>query len=152
MNLTKKILSEAGFTNHYRERLNDRLLNKASFEVGYEVHRGEYQIVGTYEMPQEVKAKIDKAISVIETKKWPVNQSFGVKLADIPIDGNQIHYYKKMAQSPKAPFVIVDEKTHSNGNVVYAIIRNGEIKTIYMGKNYVAQTPEKLRVDKVVSL
>ncbi len=44
----------------------------------------------------------------------------------------------------------MDFKTQSNGNLVYLIVRNNQITTIYFAKSYVAQDASKMRVDAII--
>lgn len=157
MNIRKvirKIIFESIKDPHYIERLYDRFLTKEFLIVGYEIpgSYGEYQEVGTYILPENIRAQIVENAKVIENSNFPKNKSYGVQLASVNIDKSKVVYYNNdlKQESLKLPLVFVDKKTESNGNLVYAIIRDNTIKTIYFAKSYIMQTPEKLRVDAII--
>ena len=152
--LIRGILNEAIKDDHYTERLYDRFINASTLEVGYEIPGsiGQYEIVGSYKLPESVKNQILENAQLIENYNFPKNRSFGIQIAQNMIDKNAVNYYseelKKNAQGKT--LVFVDEKTQSNGNIVYAIVRDNIIKTIYFAKSYVPQDASKLRVDAII--
>lgn len=153
--LIRSILSEAERDEpHYSERMYDRFINADTLNVGFEIPGtvGEYKIIGSYVIPESIKAQIIDNARLVEKYNFPRNKSFGVMIANIMIDRNKVKYNspEDMVESKGKPLVFVDEKTQSNGNIVYAIIRENTLKTIYFAKNYVPQTPEKLRVDVII--
>jgi len=149
-----KILSEAIKDEHYMERLYDRLINSSNIEVGFENDNtvGEYTVVGSYSLPEQLKQQIIQNAKLIEDYNFPRNKSYGIQLAQILIDKNQVKYYSEdlKNQAKSKPLLIVDEKTSSNGNLVYLIVRNNMITTIYFAKNYVPQDATKMKVDGII--
>lgn len=152
--IIKEILEEAFSGGHSRERLFERFLNRNSIPVGYEKDGsvGEYKTVGTYSLSDVEKESIKNRFKVIEDYKFPENEDFGVKLTYIKINPDKINFYSEddKNDSTGKNLLFVDEKTNSNGNEIYVIIRRNEIHTIYFAKNYIQQTKEKLRVDKII--
>ena len=152
--LIRGILNEAIKDDHYTERLYDRFINASTLEVGYEIPGsiGQYEIVGSYKLPESVKNQILENAQLIENYNFPKNRSFGIQIAQNMIDKHAVNFYseelKKNAQGKT--LVFVDEKTQSNGNIVYAIVRDNIIKTIYFAKSYVPQDASKLRVDAII--
>jgi hypothetical protein len=150
----RKILFESIKDPHYIDRLYDRFLRNEPLVVGYEIPgtRGEYEEIGTYVLPESVRFQIVENAKVIENANFPKAKSFGIQLASILIDKTKISYYSDDLKeaAKKLPLVFVDRKTESNGNLVYAIVRENTIKTIYFAKSYIPQTPEKLRVDAII--
>ncbi len=150
----RTILKEALATDHYGERLYDRFLNQSILKVGYEIEgsKGSYVPVGTYVLPEAVKQNISDNAKLIENYRFPKNKSYGIKIADIIIDKALVGYIDEDSknESKNKVLVFLDEKTESNGNVVYAIVREGEIKTIYFAKSYVVQDAAKMRVDVII--
>lgn len=150
----QKTLTEALADQHYIDRLYDRFINADVLEVGFEITGsvGEYEIVGTYVLPATTKAEIVANVELIENYSFPKNKSFGIQIAQFNIDKNKVTYYseelKNAAKSKTLLFV--DKKTSSNGNLVYLIVRNNEITTVYLAKNYVAQDASKLKVDGII--
>jgi len=150
----RKILFESVQDSHYVERLYERFLRDKPLVVGYEIPGsiGQYEEVGTYILPDNIKAQILENAKIIENATFPKSKSYGVQLASINIDKNKVNYYsEELKESAKKPFLVfVDRETESNGNLVYAIVRENTVKTIYFAKNYIQQTPEKLRVDAIL--
>jgi hypothetical protein len=91
---------------------------------------------------------------LITKYSFPKSKSFGVKIAEFRIDRNAVIFASEQlkVESIGKTLVIVDDETNSNGNVIYAIIRENILKTFYFAKSYIKQTPEKLRVDVVTSM
>lgn len=150
----RKVLEEAFSEPHYMDRLYDRLLNKESITVGYEIPGtiGEYEVVGTYKLPEAIKMQILENAKLIETYTFPKNKSYGIQLGGIPIDKTKVEYLtpELAEQAKKHSLLFVDEATQSNGNLIYAIVRENKIITVYYAKNYVAQDATKLKVDAII--
>ncbi len=152
----QKILKEALTDEHSQERLFGRILNRENLPVGYEIpgSMGEYVVTGTYAVPQEIKNQVTDNVSLITKYNFPKAKSFGVKVVEFRIDRNAVIFTSEQlkAESVGKTLVIVDDETNSNGNVIYAIIRENILKTFYFAKSYIKQTPDKLRVDVVTSM
>jgi hypothetical protein len=150
----RKILEEAFSDEHYTERLYDRFLNKSVLTVGYEIPGtiGQYEEVGTYVMPESIKTQIAENAKLVEGYSFPKGKSYGIQLGVIPIDKNQVQYISDdlKEQAKKHTLVVVDRETQSNGNLVYLIVRNNEITTVYFAKSYVAQDAAKMKVDGII--
>ena len=91
-NTVKKAILESILDPHYQERLYDRFLNRDEITVGYELPGtvGEYEIVGTYVIPEMVKLQIKGNAELIEKYNFPKNKSYGIKVSDIFIDKNKV--------------------------------------------------------------
>lgn len=150
----RKILSESVPKEHYLDRLYDRFLNQDTLLVGYEKKGsvGEYEEVGTYILPSELKAQILENAKLVEGYNFPKGKSFGIQIGTIPIDKSKVSYFSEEAklQSKDKTLLFLDRKTESNGNLVYAIVRDNQIITIYFAKNYVPQDATKLQVDGII--
>lgn len=150
----RNILMEAMKDLHYEERLYDRFINASVLEVGYEKEGtlGEYETVGTYVLPAEIKRQIIENAKLIEGYNFPKNKSYGIQLAQIFIDKSLVKYFTEdlKLQAKNKTLLFIDKKTSSNGNLVYAVIRNNIIVTIYFAKNYVPQDAKKLNVDVMI--
>lgn len=140
---------------HYKERLFTRFINKTNLKVGYEIKGtfGEYVPVGTYTIPEHIKSEIIKTTNLVETHVFSPNKSYGVKIASFDIDKSKIVFINDECRFDSAgkDIVFLDSETQSNGNEIYLIIRNCEIKTIFFAKNYVAQNEKKMRVDFIIN-
>lgn len=150
----RKILSEAFKDEHYMERLYDRFLNQSLLTVGFEIPGtiGQYEQVGTYVLPDSIKSQILDNAKLIEGYNFPKEKSYGIQIGSIPIDKSKVTYINEEAKelAKKHTLLFVDEKTQSNGNLVYLIVRNNNITTVYFAKNYVSQDASKLRVDAII--
>lgn len=154
INIVREVLREAFASDHYQERLYDRFLNGSKLTVGYEIDGsiGEYEEVGVYQLPASIKQQILDNATLIEKYNFPKSKSFGIQLANIMIDKNQVQYFSDRAkiESKNKSLIFLDRKTESNGNLIYAIVRENELYTIYFAKNYVSQDASKLRVDAII--
>ena len=150
----RKILEEAFAGEHFNARLYDRFLNKSVLTVGYEIPGtvGQYEEVGTYEMPESIRAQIAENAKLIENYNFPKGKSYGVQLGMIPIEKSKVQYFNDdlREQAKKYTLVVIDRETESNGNLIYLIVRNNEITTVYFAKSYVPQDATKMKVDGII--
>lgn len=150
----RKILSESIIQQHYQERLYERFLNKEQLTVGYEIPNsvGEYETVGTYIIPHEIKTQILNNAKLVEAYNFPKTKSYGIQISTIPISKDRVQYFSNelREEAKKHVLLFVDEETHSNGNQIFVIVRDNKLITIYMAKNYVSQDPAKLKVDAII--
>ncbi len=153
-NEIRKIISEAFTDMHYTERLYDRFLNQSVLTVGYEIPGsiGEYEEVGTYVLPESIKAQILENAKLVEGYSFPKGKSYGIQIGTIPIDKNMVDYTSPESKeaAKKYPLLFLDRRTQSNGNLVYLIVRDNKIITVYFAKNYVPQDASKLKVDGII--
>lgn len=153
-NEVRKILEESFKDDHYIERLYDRFLNQSVLTVGYEIPGsiGEYEEVGTFILPENIKSQIAANAKLVENYNFPKGKSYGIQIGVIPIDKNKVDYVSDQARelAKKYTLLFLDRKTQSNGNLVYAIVRDNRIITIYFAKNYVPQDANKLKVDGII--
>ena len=138
-------------TTHFEKRLYERIIVQKDQNVGFEHEIMKYTIIGNYQIPNEIKNNILSTVDIIEKTKFQNNKSFGVKIAYVPIDKNKVIYRENSIIKEINPLVFVDESTNSNGNILFAIIRNNTLTTVYFGKNYIPQTKEKLNVDYIIN-
>jgi hypothetical protein len=153
-NIIRKILLEAFKDDHYIERLYDRFLDQSELIVGYEIPGsiGQYEEVGTYILPENIKQQILANARLVEGYNFPKGKSYGIQIGVISIDKNKVDYISDEAKemSKKHTLLFIDRKTQSNGNLVYAIVRENRIITVYFAKNYVPQDAAKLKVDGII--
>lgn len=156
--IVRKILKEAFSAEHSLDRLSERFIDRDNIQVGYEergstnVFEPDYKSVGTYSLSSDERESIKRKYKLIEGYEFPKNEDFAVILAYIWIDPKRINYYSEEDRLDVVGknLFFLDRKTKSNGNKIYAIIRNNEIETIYFAKDDVPQTKEKLRVDRII--
>jgi len=153
----RKIINEAMQSIHYEVRVFNRLVNQDEITVGYEIPGtvGEYNEVGLYALPKELKNKIIENTKIVEDYNFPKNKSYAVKISDIPIDSNQIKYFSEQEKQDvlrtRPTMLFIDKETNSNGNQLYAVVRDNQIVTAFFGKSYsMKNIIEKMRVDVFV--
>lgn len=147
------MLLEATFSGHFIDRVNSRLLRQDIVSVGYEIEgtRGQYKVVGTFKIPQEIKNQAGIVLNKIENQKFPMKQSYAVQVAYIQINPNQVNFTTGSLEECKGKtLIIVDEATQSNGNVIFAIIRTDNGISLYFAKSYVDNSPQKMDVNHVI--
>ena len=153
-NIIREVLEEASLHPHYTERLYDRFLNSDKLYVGYEIPGsvGEYEKLGSYKLTEDEKNRIREKANYIENFNFPMQDDLGISLGHISIDSKRVGFFtdSDREESRGKTLVFIDEVTDSNGNVIYAIVRGNEIKTVYWAKSYIPQTAKKMRVDNVV--
>lgn len=154
MNLINKILKEAQVKKHFYDRLKERLQGHY-FDVGVEIRQAQYKVVGEYILPSKIKQEILNNIKFLEQVSFNVNKSYAIKIGQINIPFKEVDFDDSsseiIAKNSRNPLVLVDYDTESNGDVIFAIIRNNNLITFYWGKSYVPQTKEKMRVDVLIN-
>ena len=121
--------------NHASSRLIERIVSQNTLDVVKEGSTACYSKVGEYNLTQLVK---DQIVSKVESIK---SMDFGNR--DYAI---LVHNFGKVVRTP-------DMKSESNGDSLYAVVRNNEIFTICFVKSYSGfknGLEGKLRVDGIV--
>lgn len=151
------LMNEALQTNHYSKRVFDRLINVSKITVGYEIRGtyGQYKEVGLYVLPEDIKKRIVENTKIVENYDFNPNKSYAVKISDIPINYNKIEFSSKELMQDvlrnKPTLLFLDYLTESNGNQLYAIIRENKITTAFFAKSYSLKNIEsKMRVDEFI--
>jgi hypothetical protein len=153
----KNILKEALFTKHLDERFYSRFLNFEPKQIGYEERGsiGEYIPLGEKILERSVVENIKNKLDRLFSLNFPTWKSYAIKLADLSINpqtDKKIYWEFDGAdeEAKGKTLIYLDDKTESNGNIIYAIIRNNEVKTIFFAKSYVRVDKYKLNVDVVI--
>lgn len=149
----KRLLNEVAIDTHFSERLKDRILDQSVVNVGYELPntRGQYRIVGTYTITPSMKTLVTNAYNKLRETKFGKNKSVAVKILDLWINPKEVQYSVDPKEAAGMTLVVVDEKTNSNGNRVYAIVRADMATTLFFAKSYVTIDPQKLNVDYILN-
>ena len=154
ISLRRLYLLEAIKSNHYLDRLYDRFLNKSILTVGYEIPGsvGEYNEVGTYQLTSDEKNNILKNAKIVEDYNFQKSKSYAIKIGDLRIEPINVSFFNDSLrnESKGKKLVILDSKTNSNGDLIYAVVRANEINTIYFAKSYIQQTTDKIKVDYII--
>ena len=152
--IIREYIEEAFTGEHSLERLKDRFIDKKQLIVGYELEDsiGEYKTLGTYNLSNDEKEDIIRKYNFISNYQFSPEKSYGIRLAYLNIDPKKINFFsdEDKKDSINKKLLFVDENTNSNGNEIYAIVRENVITTIYFAKNYIPQTTSKLRVDNII--
>jgi hypothetical protein len=152
--IIKNILKEAVLSKHLSERFFSRFVNFEIKRVGYEKRGsfGEYEPLGEKRLDRDIVDKIKNKIERITTYQFPNWKSYAVKLADLRIDPKTVYWdFDGADEEAKGKSLIyLDDETNSNGDIVYVIIRNNEVKTIMFAKSYVKFDARKLNVDMII--
>ena len=121
--------------NHASQRLIERIVSQNTLDVVKEGSTACYSKVGEYNLTQLIKDQIVSKVDSINTMDFG-NKDYGVL----------IHSFGKVVRTP-------DTKSESNGDSLYAIVRNNEIFTICFVKSYSGcknGLEGKLRVDAII--
>lgn len=148
---------EAVETEHSVERELQRL-SVDEFTVGYETQKGQYQKVGTYNLPTETKYSMKINMDKLKTINFPERARFGVLLLKAQINPGLVNYFsselKSESTGKKLIFVGIGEtstREGTNGDLLYAIIENDFINTLFWKKSYLPKETIKhqLSVDRI---
>ena len=101
--------------NHGAQRLIERIVSQNTLDVIKEGSTACYSKVGEYKLTQLVKDQIVSKVESIKTTDFG-NRDYGIL----------IHNFGKVVRTP-------DTMSESNGDSLYAIVRNNEIFTICSG-------------------
>ena len=121
--------------NHASQRLIERIVSQNTLDVVKEGSTASYTKVGEYNLTQLVKDQIVSKVGAIKSMDFG-NRDYGVL----------VHNFGKVVRTP-------DTQSESNGDSLYAIVRNNEIFTICFVKSYTGfgnGLEGKLRVDGIV--
>lgn len=119
---------------HSAERLAQRVLNVDTLDVVKETTTANYTKIGEYKVTDLIKSQIYNKVDEIRNKDFG-NRDYGVL----------IHNFGKVVS-------LHDSNGESNGDSLYAIVRNNEIFTICFVKSYTGfnSLESKLRVDGII--
>jgi hypothetical protein len=154
--IIKNILKEAALSRHLGERFYDRFLNTDLKQVGYEVKNsfGEYVPLGEKRLDVSVIQGIKNRLDRIATFNFPSWKSYAVKLVDLRINPNTDKIYwdfdGAIDELGGKTLIYLDEGTESNGDLIYVIVRDNKVMTIFFAKSYIQITPQKLKVDTII--
>jgi len=120
--------------NHSSLRLSQRVLNVDSLDVVKEVSTANYIKVGEFKLDNLLKKSISDKVEQIKAKDFG-NRDYAVL----------VHNFGKIVS-------LHDSEGESNGDSLYAIVRNNEIHTTCFVKSYTGYNSleTKLRVDGVI--
>ena len=119
---------------HANERLSQRVLNVDTLDVVKEISTANYTKIGEFKMTNILKTQISVKVEQIRNKDFG-NRDYGVL----------IHNFGKVVS-------LKDSEGESNGDSLYAIVRNNSIFTICFVKSYTSfnSLESKLRVDGII--
>ena len=119
---------------HANERLSQRVLNVDTLDIVKETSTANYTKIGEFKMTDILKTQISVKVEQIRNKDFG-NRDYGVL----------IHNFGKVVS-------LKDSEGESNGDSLYAIVRNNSIFTICFVKSYTSfnSLESKLRVDGII--
>ena len=119
---------------HANERLSQRVLNVDTLDIVKEISTANYTKIGEFKMTNILKTQISVKVEQIRNKDFG-NRDYGVL----------IHNFGKVVS-------LKDSEGESNGDSLYAIVRNNSIFTICFVKSYTSfnSLESKLRVDGII--
>jgi hypothetical protein len=142
-------------TIHNQERIEQRLSFGASMEVKVETTRGNYTTVGTTIINNLQVGQIKQTLSKIDNTDFG-KKDYAIKITQFALNNNTVKFNseesKALAQGKQMVVSVVNSKGESNGNEVYAIVRNNTIVTTCFVKSYTGfnNLEAKLRVDGLI--
>lgn len=142
-------------TVHNQERIEQRLSFGASMEVKVETTRGNYTTVGTTTINNLQVGQIKDTLKKIDSMDFG-KRDYAVKVTQFALNNNTVKFNseesKALAQGKQMVVSVVNSKGESNGNEVYAIIRNNTVVTTCFVKSYTGfnNLEAKLRVDGLI--
>jgi hypothetical protein len=149
---------------HFYERIHSRWYSSSKLNLVLRVNGDNYPI-GYYFIPKEEKEIIDNKINYLIDleKELDPNLNIGIKIhkfqlslnsPNVLIPNRASDYYKNVVSLANKDYssrlYVSDEKTKSVGDVVYVIIKQGKLKTIYFARPS-DLNPEKRGTDYVFS-
>jgi hypothetical protein len=150
----QNLISEADITGHSVERFYDRFLAGGEKNVGFEIPgtTGEYEIVGTKEIGEDVVNEIKRRFDIIGKYNFPKNNSYAIKIADLYIKPETVSFKSEELKNTSSgkTLLYVDLKTASNGNHIYLIIRDNKAVTVFFAKSYSKIDKSKFQVDFII--
>jgi hypothetical protein len=146
-------------TKHSLERIGERISEMDEMGVGFEFSKGEYSDHGNFVFTEEIKEEILEKVNIICVNWFEYNKSYGIFLFDFNLNDNleKIQFHtpihkkdaKKQIKDGRNLFLI-SKKSESNGDLLFAIIRNRKLQTLMFVKSYMQNLENKLRVDEIV--
>ena len=142
-------------TVHNQERIEQRLSFGASMEVKVETTKGNYTTVGTTTINNLQVGQIKDTLNKIDSTDFG-KRDYAVKVTQFALNNNTVKFNseesKALAQGKQMVVSVVNSKGESNGNEVYAIIRNNTVVTTCFVKSYTGfnNLEAKLRVDGLI--
>lgn len=142
-------------TIHNQERIEQRLSFGASMEVKVETTKGNYTTVGTTIINNLQVGQIKQTLSKIDNTDFG-KKDYAIKITQFALNNNTVKFNseesKALAQGKQMVVSVVNYKGESNGNEVYAIVRNNTIVTTCFVKSYTGfnNLEAKLRVDGLI--
>lgn len=155
--IVSSVLAETQITPHFAERVMGRVVDKGNFRVGYELDTpGQYQEVGTYIIPSTMVEEIKRKVQILQSRNFNKAKSYAILLQYFPVNLSTVQFdspaSRTEAINSKKVLVLTDAETNSNGNMLYAIVRNNELTTAMLVKPYTGMggMEGKMRVDAVI--
>lgn len=141
---------------HFKQRLEERILNNTEINISVEGSNYNYQKVGTMKVTDLFKKMVTDKVNQIENTNFRQNKSFGVLVSQMGITSNLVKFdneeIKKSIIGKTLVASVVTNNGESNGNQLYCIVRDNKISTFCLVKSYTSfnSLADKLRVDAII--
>ena len=141
--------------NHAKQRLEQRILSQNTIDVRFETSTGNYTKVGVMKITDLFKSNVQSKTERINNTNFK-GKDVAVLISQMGINNNVVQFDSKESEmaskGQKLVASVVDSRGESNGDVLYAIIRNNKHITTCMVKSYSGfkSLADKLRVQFVV--
>ena len=141
---------------HFRQRLEERILNNTELIISVEGSNYQYNKVGSMKVTDLFKRMVTDKVKQIENTNFRQNKSFGVLVSQMGITPNLVKFdnedLRKSVTGKTLVASVVTNNGESNGNQLYCIVRDNKITTFCLVKSYTCfnNLADKLRVDAII--
>ena len=141
---------------HFKQRLEERILNNTELTISVEGSNYQYNKVGTMKVTDLFKKMVTDKVNQIDNTKFRTGKDFGVLVSQMGITPNLVKFDNeeiKRAVTGKTLVASVNTNNgESNGNQLYCIVRDNKITTFCLVKSYTCfnNLADKLRVDAII--
>ena len=141
---------------HFKQRLEERILNNTEINISVEGSNYQYKKVGTMKVTDLFKKLVTDKVNQIENTNFAQNKSFGVLVSQMGITPNLVKFdneeIKKAITGKTLVASVVTNNGESNGNQLFCIVRDNKICTFCLVKSYTNfnSLADKLRVNAII--
>ena len=141
---------------HFKQRLEERILNNTEINISVEGSNYQYNKVGTMKVSDLFKKMVTDKVNQIESTNFKSGKSFGVLVSQMGITSNLVKFdneqIKRAITGKTLVASVVTNNGESNGNQLYCIVRDNKITTFCLVKSYTNfnSLTAKLRVDAII--
>jgi len=144
---------------HASKRIAERIKEMDVMNVGFEFIKGEYTNHGTFTFTDEIKEELIGRVEFMCATWFETFEDCGLLLFDFDLNNNldKIEFSSKAHKrdakkniAANKQLFLLSTKSESNGDLLFAIVRKQNFKTLMFVKSYMKNLEKKLRIDKVI--